>query len=370
MDFLFHKGLVALAGSYDHPAERQRLFERLGGGEALRLLGSKIDTVCGTPCLNAADPFDFSFPDPNLVAAYFDDPLRQSASLDRYEEMCRRSDSLFAEAVLTARALRLFEQEATSAPKSCRQRAYQVGESGESFAAETPSFSEVSPNPAPKPRRLGSGFRSLFHASGSPEAKPDRLSGSKPQPHSLPKRAGRSISDELAQFQEEVPDRRKRKHRRAPKPEMVRETVEEHPPKKRGAFLPFVCASIAAALLFHFRPLLQSVPERRVPPVPAEVTQTVSAPPRELSEEPGTETIGEFEEAPMAEKIATPPEPNPELADLQSPDPSAAIPSFSWRELTLLSDAERGAIAGVRPVCRPLRRGMKTDVVTAIPEME
>ena len=370
MDFLLHKGLVALAGSYDNPGERQRLFERLGGGEVLSRLGSKIDTVCNTPCLEAADPFDFSFPDPNLVAEYFDDPLRQSSSLNRYEEACRQSDSLFAEAVLTARVLRLFEQEATSAPKSCRQRAYQAAEREESSGAEPSSFSGGGPDPAPVPRRLASGFRSLFHSSGSPEPESDRSFARKPQPHSLPKRAERSFSDELAQFQEEVPDRHKRKHRTAPKPETAKVSTEEPPAKRRGAFLPFVCASIAAALLFHFRPLLQSVPERRIPPASAEVTQTVSAPPKERSEEPAADPIGEFEEAPIAEKIATPPEPNPEPAGGRISAQPAAAAAFSWRELTLLSDAERGAMTGVRPVCRPLRRGMKTDVVTAIPEME
>ena len=362
MDFLFHKGLVAFAGSYDTPSERQRLFERLGGGDVLNRLCAKIDTACHTPCFEAADPFDFSFPDPNLVAAYFDDPNQKSSSLNRYEEVCRQSDSLFAEAVLTARVLRLFEQEATSAPKTCRRRAYQVAERGESSGAKTSSSSGGSPGPAPKSRRLGSGFRSLFHTSGSPEPKSGRSFDSKPQARSLPKRAGRSFSDELAQFQEVVPDRRQRKHRTAPEPEIAQGIAEEPSAKKRGALLPFICASIAAALLFHFRPLLQSIPERRTPPTPAGVTQTVS--------DPLSEPIGEFREAPVAEKIATPPESGPDLADVQIFEPPVAAPSVPWRELTLLSDTERGAMTGVRPVCRPMRRGMKTDVITAIPGIE
>ena len=60
----------------------------------------------------------------------------------------------------------------------------------------------------------------------------------------------------------------------------------------------------------------------------------------------------------------TPPQPGPELVGAYHP----AAGTFSWRDISLLSDPEKAAMDGVRPVLRPFRRGVKTSVVTAIPQ--
>ena len=65
----------------------------------------------------------------------------------------------------------------------------------------------------------------------------------------------------------------------------------------------------------------------------------------------------------MYDKIATPPQADLELVDSYPPAGGA----FAWRDLSLLSDPEKAETGGARPVLRPFRRGMKTDVVTAIP---
>lgn len=354
MSFLFHKGL-ALAGCRDNPQQRQKLFEHFGGGEDLRRLCARIDAAADSSELDAADPFDTSFPDPNLIAGYFDEPSAQSDYQRRYEEACRDSDILMNEAVSTAQILRLFQEEPTSAPKSCRQRAYQVGES----SREKP----LSPT-----RRKSGILTSFFHSRKEPKAAPDRA------------------YDELSRFESRVSDPVPRRsgtpqpiELRAPAEPIVirREEVRSEEPaeKKRGVFLPFVCAAIAAALLFHYYPVLHPKPTLRTP----QSVENCLPPPEnndnfaekellpaviEPDSEQAADGPGEFEEAPMYDKIATPPQSGLELVGAYHP----AAGTFSWRDISLLSDPEKAAMDGVRPVLRPLRRGVKTSVVTAIPQ--
>lgn len=353
MSFLFHKGL-ALAGCRDNPQQRRKLFEHFGGGDDLRRLCAKMDAATDRSELDAADPFDTSFPDPNLIAGYFDEPSAQSDYQRRYEDACRNSNLLLNEAASTAQILRLFQEEPTSAPKSCRQRAYQVGESARE-------------KPAP-PRRKSGVLSSIFRSRRRSEGKTE------------------SSYDELSRFETS------RAARPVPRPDEPPRPIELHAPviisaekkqetetpesneKRRGIFLPFFCAAIAAALLFHFYPVIHPTPTRRTP----QSDENRSAPVRnnfapaenellpaviEPDAESAADETAEFEEAPMYDKIATPPQADLELVDSYPPAGGA----FAWRDLSLLSDPEKAETGGARPVLRPFRRGMKTDVVTAIP---
>jgi hypothetical protein len=400
MDFLFRKGLI-LAGYRDNPEERQRLFERFGGSDDLRRLCAELDSAVEAPCLRTVDPFDPSFPDPNLVAGYFDEPSPQSGYQRRYEEACRDSDTLLAEAVSTARILRLFEEEATSAPKSCRQRAYRVGER-ESVHVPCPAApSDKSASRAPDSGAAKPARRKLFSGFSSRPA-------GKRHPYSM----NREAFDELSRF--DVPVSRSEKktssrplpvEKAAPRPAPVESDGSQE--KRRSRFLPLLCASIAVALLFHFLPILRSIPERTLPPESPThsavdpVTADTTAERRlrlspsigiteEVASKTPAESIPAFEEAPLHEKIATPPSAEelelsdefPEvplviptapssmpLSETQaSPVPSSETSApFAWRDLSILSEAERASLTGVRPAYRPMRRGMKTDVVTMIP---
>ena len=356
MSFLFHKGLV-LAGYRDNPQQRQKLFEHFGGGEDLRRLCSRIDAAADSSELDAADPFDTSFPDPNLIAGYFDEPSPQSDYQRRYEEACRDSDILMNEAASTAQILRLFQEEPTSAPKSCRQRAYQVGDS--------PCKNSTMPT-----RRKSGGLASLFHSRKESKS------------------ASNGTCDELSSFESRAANPVPRRNAppqpielRAPAEPIVIKKAETGPvepdEKKRGIFLPFFCAAIAAALLFHYYPVLHPKPTLRTP----QSAESSLLPPEnngtsqenelfpaviESETEQTVDGPGEFEEAPMYDKIATPPQTGLEFAGSYPPVGG----TFSWRDLSLLSDPEKAAMDGVRPVLRPLRRGMKTNVVTAIPQGE
>ncbi|MBO7725152.1 MAG: hypothetical protein J6S40_01660 [Thermoguttaceae bacterium] len=354
MSFLFHKGL-ALAGCRDNPQQRRKLFEHFGGGDDLRRLCDKMDAAADMPQLNAADPFDTSFPDPNLIAGYFDEPSAQSDYQRRYEEACQDSKLLLNEAASTAQILHLFQEEPTSAPKSCRQRAYQVGE-------------PVKEKPAPprrKPGMLSSFFRPRRGSEGKSESSYDELSRFETS-RSAPSAARPKETPRPIELHAPVIISAEKK------PEV--ETVEPDE-KKRGIFLPFVCAAIAAALLFHFYPVIHPTPTRRTPQsfetdfapaengfVPSETELLPTA--VESGAEPAADGLSEFEEAPVYDKIATPPQADFELIDSYQP----AGGTFAWRDLSLLSDPEKAELNGVRPALRPLRRGMKTDVVTAIPE--
>lgn len=347
MGFLFHKGL-ALAGCRDNPQRRRKLFEHFGGGDDLRRLCTEMDAAADMSELNAADPFDTSFPDPNLIAGYFDEPSARSDYQRRYEEACQDSKQLLNEAASTAQILRLFEEEPTSAPKSCRQRAYQVGE----------SVREKTAPPSRKPGMFSSIFRSRRGFRTGDESASDELSrfeapraaASAARPKETPRPAETAAPPEPAPAQTE-PDE-----------------------KRRGIFLPFICAAIAAALLFHFYPVLHPTPTRRTPQtmkngfppaenvfVPSENELLPEA--AESDADPGAVGPSEFEEAPMYDKIATPPQTGFEPAESYFPSEEA----FAWRDLSLLSDPEKAEMNGARPALRPMRRGMKTDVVTAIP---
>lgn len=359
MDFLFRKG-IALAGVRSNPEERDRLFKRFGGGDDLRDLCARIEKASKEVSFQAPDPFDTSFPDPNLIAGFFDEPSEKSQFQRRYEDACLHDDSLLAEAASVSEILRLFQEESTTAPKSCRQRAYRAGEESSASApvSEEPRVTKrpSSSSAYSKPRSAEELFADLsaFEVSDSKISE----SSSRKSAFSFMRRSREESPSQAVP----PPDRVQTKGIRDAEPAVSRRSpqVSVQSNRRRPHVLPFICAVAVAALLFHFRPFLQSVSRPVSEPRPA---HREPAPEQPVTEEPIQTDSLEFTEAPVSEKIATPPEPSLEFSEASVPEHARV----DFGSLSLLSDTEKAAVSTATLKFRPYHRGRKGEVMTFIP---
>jgi len=132
----------------------------------VRSLAERFRKAARRADLAAPEVFDpNAYPNPNQVAAYFDNPNPSSPAERRFEESCQKSDSLMAEAFCCSEILRNWQEKPVRAPRSCRMRLYAID--------DNPSEPEpLEPDADLIPiRRPADGYSDKGHSAGGYPAK-------------------------------------------------------------------------------------------------------------------------------------------------------------------------------------------------------